>query len=78
MKTMTIKINDTAVIPYPSDELEDLKKLLKLDGMYTTIVENTKISRPTIVGIADKGQGQFAKVKALREFVIAWNKQFAA
>jgi hypothetical protein len=74
--TMTIKIKETAVIPYPVNELKDLNKLLELDGMLITIQENTGITPPTVRKIAAEGTGQKAKVDDLIKFVRAFKLQF--
>jgi hypothetical protein len=78
MATMTLNVRDTAVIPYPPEELAELNTLLELDGMLTVIFDNTEITPPTTKAIANKGRGQKAKVDKLREFVKSFNKQFPA
>lgn len=75
---MTLKIRENTVVPYPANELPALVKVLETDGILMTIQDNANVTPPTVRSIVETGKGRYSKVKALREFVIAWNKQFAA
>lgn len=77
-ETMTLKIDDTVVIPYPENELAELKELLERDGMLKTIAANSEVSIPTIYKIVDTGLGQKGKIENIRNVVKLFNKQYPA
>lgn len=74
---MALKIRKTTVIPYPEEELNDLKELIKNDGMLVAIQDNTGITPPTTKSIVETGKGQKVKVDKLRNFVKEFKNQFA-
>ena len=71
MKKPSIRMDfkPTTVVPYPDEELDNLRKCLKLNGVTEMIRNSTRISKPTIRRIADCGHGGYDKVCKLRYFV---------
>lgn len=72
-----ITINPTTVVPYPTKELKELKKIVAYDGVVKAIYDNTGITAPTVRSVIDNGSGQYRVVSELRAFVIKFNKKTA-
>ena len=64
-----LQIPDNVEIPYPDDELKDLRRCIKLQGFIALAVKETGLSKNTIKAYPTKKQGVSEKVNALRSFV---------
>ena len=68
-QTIRENLKDTTVVPYPTEELTELQRVIKYDGVLDLIYRTVKVSQPTVKKIAKDGLGRNIKVKTLREFV---------
>lgn len=77
MDATELKIKDNVVVPYPPDELKELKKVVKYKGVIEMIVAEKITTAPTVRRIIKEGKGQMKIVSDLREFVSAFKKAVA-